>query len=114
MNINYQLIGKRISQNRRELGMTQEELSVIADVSAQYISHIENGKKKVSLKVLAAISEGMKVSMDELVFGTIRPRSDRKNEWVQISADLNLYEREVIVKTATAVKKILRMYETIR
>ena len=66
MNINYQLIGKRISQKRRELGMTQEELSVIADVSAQYISHIENGKKKVSLKVLAAICEGMKVSMDEL------------------------------------------------
>ena len=54
------------------------------------------------------------VSMDELVFGTVRPRSDRKNEWVQISADLNLYEREVIIKTAAAVKKILRMYETIR
>ncbi len=114
MNINYQLIGKRISEARRDLGITQEELSVTADVSAQYISHIENGKKKVSLKVLAAICEGMDVSMDELVFGTARPPKAPEDEWTQLPLDLSLYEREVVFQTATAVKKILRMYETIR
>ena len=113
MNINYKLIGNRIGQLRREAGMTQEELGALAEVSSQYISLVETGKKKLSLKVLAAISESLDVSLDELVYGMANAGKYADDEWGAVITDCSRYEREILLETAMALKKVLRRYENL-
>ena len=114
MNINYKLIGIRIGQLRREADMTQEELAALSEVTAQYISLVENGKKKVSLKVLAAISEGLDCSLDELVFGMANAGKYADDDWGSVISDCGRYEKEILLETVLALKKVLRRYQTIR
>ena len=59
MNINYQLIGKRISQKRRELGMTQEELSERTGVDQSDISKLEKGTLNPSVGLLRRVAKGL-------------------------------------------------------
>lgn len=56
MNIDYNLIGNRIKEERRKKGMTQEELAERLDVSIGYISQVERGITKISLDLLGSIS----------------------------------------------------------
>lgn len=44
-------IGSRIAQRRKMLGMPQEQLAEIVDLSIQTISNIENGKKQFGRKI---------------------------------------------------------------
>lgn len=52
MAINYKQLGRKIRKFRLEKGLTQEKLAEYCEVSASYISHIENGHKRVSLSTL--------------------------------------------------------------
>ena len=45
-NCNLAKIGKRISERRKSMGLTQEQLAEAADSSQQHICDIENGKVK--------------------------------------------------------------------
>lgn len=56
MNIDYNLIGSRIKEERRKNGMTQEELAERLEVSIGYISQVERGITKISLDLLGLIS----------------------------------------------------------
>lgn len=110
MDINYKLIGKRISDLRRSNGMTQEDLAEICDVSTRFISYVETGRKRASLKILVTVSDALFVSLDELIFGmpfTMKTQSDRLAEVIM---DCNGYERRVLTDTVIALKKALRLH----
>lgn len=66
MIIDYAKLGKRIKHARERKRMTQEALANEIDVNPSYISHIESGDKKLSLKTLFKISYILDTSMDEL------------------------------------------------
>ena len=50
---------------RNEKGYTQEKLSLESDISADYISEIERGKKTPSLKRLIKIADVLKVPVNK-------------------------------------------------
>jgi transcriptional regulator with XRE-family HTH domain len=50
-------IGKRISQLRRQRGLTSEKLAYENGISKGFLSDIENGKRLPSLKMLARIAK---------------------------------------------------------
>ena len=56
MNLNYVQIGNRIREARIAAKLSQATLAELADTSPQYISHIENGRKKASLSSLVSIA----------------------------------------------------------
>ena len=68
-NIDYKEMGKRIKEGRNRLGMTQERLSELIDVSPSYISEIERGSSICSLAVLVNIAEILELNIDYLVNG---------------------------------------------
>lgn len=72
MNIDYALIGFRIGERRRALGLKQAELAKRLDVSAKYISNIETGKKHPSLELLLKICDVLNASCDYFLHGYIR------------------------------------------
>ena len=64
-------MGKRISQRRKKLGMSQEELAEAAGVSPQLMSTAERGTKAIRPENLYKISKALGVSADYLLTGEI-------------------------------------------
>lgn len=60
-------LGSRISQKRKEAGLTQEEFSQILGVTAQAVSKWENDASCPDIMLLPKISEALSVSIDELM-----------------------------------------------
>lgn len=64
-------IGKRITELRKRLGWTQEELAEKADLTPQFISYAESGKRAMRPENLLKLSSALKVSADYLLTGEI-------------------------------------------
>lgn len=69
MEINYVSMGKRITEKRKKMNLTQLQLSEMVNVSGTYMSHIERAKSKPSLQVIADIATALHTSIDYLVLG---------------------------------------------
>lgn len=65
--VNYDKIGDKIRERINFLKITQENLANEIDVSASFISDIENGRRKMSLETMIKISIALKTSLDYLI-----------------------------------------------
>ena len=63
-------MGIRILKRRKDLGLSQEELAELADVSPQLLSTAERGAKGLRPENLLKISTALNVSADYLLTGT--------------------------------------------
>lgn len=105
--LEYDLIGKRVRSARLRKGYSQEMLAEKIDCSNNYISHIETGQTKVSLKILTQIayatdkpldyflSDTPYASVDYLIDGEFRTLIESCNRSTLIAAKRML---EVLVK----------------
>lgn len=64
-----QIIGSRISELRRQLHYTQEQLAEKMDVSIQMISNLERGNKSIRIENLIRLSEILNTSTDYILLG---------------------------------------------
>ena len=64
-------MGKRIEMRRRALGLTQEALAERADVTTQFVSYAESGKRAMRPENLRRIANALSVSADYLLTGEI-------------------------------------------
>ena len=75
--MNYQVMGVRIRQQREKKNCTQNDLAKRICVTASFIGHIERAEKVPSLETLARLSVALDTTMDWLVFGN-RHKCDGK------------------------------------
>lgn len=61
-------IGKRIRDFRVRKGLTQAQFAEALDVSTNFISEIENGKKNISLETLKRVCTEYHLSADYILF----------------------------------------------
>ena len=64
-------IGQRIMDRRKKLGLTQEVLAEKGDVTAQFVSYAEAGKRAMRPENLLKIATALEVSADYLLTGDI-------------------------------------------
>lgn len=62
-------VGQRIRQLRLLNDYTQAEFAEAVDISINFLSEIENGKKGLSQERLARISHQLRTSCDYILFG---------------------------------------------
>lgn len=67
-NINYEILGTKISKERVKRYMTQEQLGAECDISASFLGHIERGTRKMSLETLASICIALDTNPGYLLF----------------------------------------------
>lgn len=67
--IDYKAMGKRIRAKRLEMGLTQEKLAEIAEISTSHIGEIERGTSICSLAVIANIATILDLNLDTLIKG---------------------------------------------
>jgi transcriptional regulator with XRE-family HTH domain len=109
MTIDFKPIGKRVRANRTNHRMTQAELAEKTGMSDVYISRIETGVRSPSLSALLKIAIVLEISLDSLVLDDSLARLPKGyREFWELLADCDINERTMILKTATAYKKVLR------
>ena len=64
-------IGRRIMDRRKKLGLTQEALAEKGDVTTQFVSYAEAGKRAMRPENLLKISAALGVSADYLLTGDL-------------------------------------------
>ena len=71
MTVNYKIIGHRIREKRKELHMTQEDLSRETGFSSVTINRVENGKARAHLDIFISIANALNTTIDELLAGNL-------------------------------------------
>ncbi len=79
-------LGERIRARRLDLGWNQAELATKAQISAGFLSDLENGKRSVGADLLLDIANALGCSVDFLMKGTEPP--DVEHAEVEIPAGL--------------------------
>ncbi len=69
--LNLEEVGKRIMSRRKTMGLTQETLAEISDVTTQFVSYAESGKRAMRPENLVKLSTALGVSVDYLLTGDI-------------------------------------------
>ena len=67
--INCEDIGRRIHKQRKEKGLSQEQLAELIGISLSFMGHIERGTRKSSVETLARICKALDADMHYIVFG---------------------------------------------
>lgn len=64
-------VGKRIMERRKKLGLTQEALAEQSDLTTQFVSYAESGKRGSRPENLMRIASALDTSVDYLLTGDI-------------------------------------------
>ena len=70
----FRALGKRITERRKEIGMTQAELSRALGVSQQTVFAYELGDRRVNVLMLTKLAPNLRVSVEELMDLSRAPR----------------------------------------
>ena len=76
MEYQYEEVGKRIRNLRKELELTREHLAEMADISVQFLADIEKGKKNMTVTTLRKLAASLMVTTDYIVNGREDPSSE--------------------------------------
>ncbi len=60
-------LGEAVAARRQELGLTQEALSLRADLHQRWISNVETGKRNPSYASLRRLAAGLDLSASQLL-----------------------------------------------
>lgn len=64
-------MGQRIMERRKKLGLTQEALAEMSELTTQFVSYAESGKRGMRPENLMKIAAALGVSTDYLLTGDI-------------------------------------------
>ena len=78
MEIDYPEIGKRISFRRKELRLTQEELSDLTGISINQISNLENSHSVPTIDSILKLSKALGTTPDYFLLGITKSISGVK------------------------------------
>lgn len=92
-------MGKRISERRKDMKLSQEELAELAEVSPQLLSTAERGTKALRPENLLKISTALRVSVDYLLTGEI------------IDKDLSIISNKLKNASSTQVRSIEKIID---
>ncbi|MDY4559721.1 MAG: helix-turn-helix transcriptional regulator [Eubacteriales bacterium] len=59
------LVGKRVRELRNSIGISQEELAVLAGLDRTYITSVECGKRNISIVNIEKLANALQVSLKE-------------------------------------------------
>lgn len=65
----YKEIGKRIVNERKRQGISQEKLATLSDVDRTHMGFIEQGRRRPTLSTLYKIAKTLRMSLEQLFKG---------------------------------------------
>ena len=71
-----EIIGKRVRAQRKNIGLSQEQLAELCDLHPTYIGQLERGEKNASLETIMRVCKGLNVAPSEL-FSNVSAGSEK-------------------------------------
>ena len=106
MATDYKALGKRISNARKQAGITQEALGEQLNMTRKHISVIESAIKRPSLDALVA--NALDVSTDDLLVDSLMHSTSTSNSEIhRLLLDCNEIEQEILTRMVREMKAIL-------
>jgi transcriptional regulator with XRE-family HTH domain len=106
------MVGDKIREYRKAIGLSQEELGERADVHYTYIGGLERGQRNISLANLYKIANSLGISLSELVDIDNSKSHDTKDMVVEGIVNLLSELNEEEVKMASDVlRRIFQTYK---
>ena len=60
-----ELVGKRISTLRNQKKLSQQKFANEADIERSYLTHVEKGRKNISMNTLKKITAALEISLKD-------------------------------------------------
>lgn len=98
-------IGKRIRKIRIDNDYTQAEFAECINISVNFLSEIENGKKGISCETLYNICDYFTVSADFILFGHIA-ETKATVKIIELANKLSVSEITILTEYLDALKKM--------
>lgn len=57
-------IGERIAQLRKAKKLSQQKFSYEAEIERSYLTHVEKGRKNISIETLIKITDALEISLN--------------------------------------------------
>lgn len=103
-------IGDRVRELRISQRLTQAGFSEVIDISINFLSEIENGKKGLSCETLYNICVNFPVSADYILFG----KSETEHGYdkiIEIAQCLSDKKLSILIEYLTALQKLKKIDE---
>ena len=97
MQINYNEIGFRIAERRKELGLTQEAVMGIANISINQLSLIENNHSVPTIETILKLCEAFKVTPDYFLLGIVKDVDNKSTKAISQKALLCTEKQKKLV-----------------
>lgn len=109
--LNYQLVGKRLRAIRKKRGFTQERLAEMAGISPQHCSGIETGAAKVSLPALIQLCNALDTTPNEVLLDSVpaAAKPGLMKEVEVVFADATADEIYLMLAQAKSIKEAVRV-----
>ena len=65
--MDYKRLGRIVSEERKKMGLTQEELAEMIGISTAFVGHIERGTRVLSVQTLWRLCGALNLSSDFLL-----------------------------------------------
>jgi transcriptional regulator with XRE-family HTH domain len=65
-----QILGRRVREERKRLGLSQEQLALETDMKRSYLSDLERGVRNPSIKAIERLAQALKVEAWSLLHPT--------------------------------------------
>ena len=113
-NIDLKSIGNRIRQARKRLDVTQEYISEVADISAQYWSAIETGRERGSINTYLQIADALGVTINELVYSEAELIRMKNPGFPEALSECSEYEKAVIIEVSLMLRDLMIRYRVLK
>ena len=107
-NLDKSEIGQRIRQLRHMYDYTQAEFAELIDISINFLSEIENGKKGLSQDTLAKICRQLNTSADYILFDL----NQKPGSLIDIANTLTIEELETTIRYLKSLIEMKKMQAT--
>lgn len=97
-------IGQRIKSTRIHHKLTQAQLAEALNISVNFLSEVENGKKGLSQETICKICNYFDISADYILFGKEEHLTGQNI--IEIADSLSNEELETITEYLSALRKI--------
>lgn len=96
--VDYALMGRRLQKKRTQAGLTQEQVARMLRVTPAYISRIERGTTRLSLKMLTRLCEVIDVNPGYILTGSVPHKPEYlREEWADLMESMPAGKRALSV-----------------
>ena len=95
----------RISELRKARGLTLKRLAELVGTSNQQISHLEKGRRRLTLDWMERIAKALECHPADLLIGGTRLRNEKERAMIELFRGLSEEQQEAFLKAIAALAK---------